>query len=403
MGSNVAPAYANLYMDRFERDFVYPNTLFQQYAHQWYRYIDDIFCIWQGDHSSLTAFHNTINEIRPELKFSISHHTDAITFLDTKVCKDIHGSLTTDIYTKPTDRNNLLLYNSCHPKSTRNSLPRSQFKRVSRIVSNPTIRQSRLQEMSKKFEDRNYPCALLNTEMTKALSETDPTMTPLPKPSRLPFVHGHHPSMQRVHNLIHKQWPLLSRAYPSIAIFKNPPLMCLRRPPNIRDRLVRADVGSTKQTITRTLSGQTRRGTFPCLNCTCCSNVIKGSDVVHPRTGKSYPIRDYHTCESNYVVYIIKCPCGLLYVGETIQAIRDRIISHKSTIRCGKIWLPLPAHFKEARHNISQLRFQVLEKVHRPRRGGNHIQLLKQRETYWIYTLDTLSPRGLNREIDWLT
>ncbi|CAJ0949036.1 unnamed protein product [Ranitomeya imitator] len=218
-----ARAYANLYMDRFERDFVYPNTLFQQHALLWYRYIDDIFCIWQGDHTSLTAFHNTINEIRPELKFSISHHMEAITFLDTKICKDVHGSLTTDIYTKPTDRNNLLLYNSCHPKSTRNSLPRSQFKRVSRIVSNPTIRQSRLSKMSKKFEDREYPCTLLNTEMTKILSETDPTSIPLPKPSRLPFVHGHHPSMQRVHNLIHKQWPLLTKAYPRIAIFKKSP------------------------------------------------------------------------------------------------------------------------------------------------------------------------------------
>ncbi|CAJ0966383.1 unnamed protein product [Ranitomeya imitator] len=187
MGSNVAPAYANLYMDRFERDFVYPNTLFQQYALLWYRYIDDIFCIWQSDHTSLTTFYNTINEIRPELKLSISHHMEAITFLDTKVCKDVHGSLTTDIYTKPTDRNNLLLYNSCHPKSTRNSLPQSQFKRVSRIVSNPTVRQSRLHEMSKKFEDREYPCTLLNTEMIKAMSEIDPIPTPLPKPSRLPF------------------------------------------------------------------------------------------------------------------------------------------------------------------------------------------------------------------------
>ncbi|CAJ0940771.1 unnamed protein product [Ranitomeya imitator] len=302
MGSNVAPAYANLYMDHFERDFVYPDTLFQQHALLWYCYIDDIFCIWQGDHTSLTTFHNTINEIRPELKFSISHHMEAITFLDTKVCKDVHGSLTTDIYTKPTDCNNLLLYNSCHPKSTRNSLPRSQFKRVSRIVSIPTVRQTRLHEMSKKFEDRAYPCTLLNTEMTKVLSETDPTSTPLPKPPRLPFVHGHHPSMQRVHNLIHKQWPLLTKAYPGITIFKNPPLMCLRRPPNLKDRLVRAEVGSPKQTVTRTLSGLTRRGTFPCLNCTCCSNIIKGSEVVHPRTGKSYPNRDYHTCESNYVV-----------------------------------------------------------------------------------------------------
>ncbi|CAJ0931627.1 unnamed protein product [Ranitomeya imitator] len=48
MGSNVAPAYANLYMDNFEREYVYANPIFQQNAIVWYRYIDDIFCIWQG-------------------------------------------------------------------------------------------------------------------------------------------------------------------------------------------------------------------------------------------------------------------------------------------------------------------------------------------------------------------
>ncbi|CAJ0954261.1 unnamed protein product [Ranitomeya imitator] len=178
--------------------------------------------------------------------------------------------------------------------------------------------------------------------------------------------------------------------------------MCTRRPKNIRDKVVRADLGSQKTAQNRTLTGHSRTGTFPCLSCRCCSNVIKGNEVVHPRTGKSYPIKEHYTCDTNYVVYIIKCPCGLLYVGETTQAIKDRISSHKSTIRCEKTWLPLPLHFKEARHNVSQLRFQIIERVPRPRRGGNHVRLLKQRETFWIYTLDSLHPRGLNREIDCL-
>ncbi|CAJ0967661.1 unnamed protein product [Ranitomeya imitator] len=235
----------------------------------------------------------------------------------------------------------------------------------------------------------------LATEITRALADTE-TNIPTTKPCRLPFAHDHHPSMNKVHNLIQKHWLLLTKAYPNITAFKNPPLMCLRRPQNIKDRVVRADMGHDSRTSTRTLTGLHRTGTFPCLSCMSCSNITKGNEVIHPRTGKSYPIRDFFTCETNFVVYIIKCPCGLLY------AIRDRISGHKSTIRCEKTWLPLPAHFKEVKHNVSQLRYQIIEKVPRPKRGGNHIRLLKQRETYWIYTLDTLYPRGLNREIDWL-
>ncbi|CAJ0933806.1 unnamed protein product [Ranitomeya imitator] len=150
--------------------------------------------------------------------------TLTITFLDTRILKDSQGKLTTDIYTKPTDCNNLLCYDSCHPKSTRDSLPRSQFKRVTRIVSDSAIRESRLQEMSDRFKSRNYPSTLLATEMTRALTDTEMNI-PTTKPPRLPFVHDYHPSMKKVHNLIHKHWPLLTKAYPNITTLKNPPLI----------------------------------------------------------------------------------------------------------------------------------------------------------------------------------
>ncbi|CAJ0961458.1 unnamed protein product [Ranitomeya imitator] len=145
MGSNVALAYANLYMDRFEQEY--------------------------GDHTSLQEFHNTINTIRPGLAFTLRYHNNEITFPDARVLKDSLGNLDTDIYSKPTEFNSLLLYNSCHPKSTKDSLPRSQFKRVSRIVSNPNVRATRIQEMSNKFMARNYPTDLLNTESIRALNE----------------------------------------------------------------------------------------------------------------------------------------------------------------------------------------------------------------------------------------
>ncbi|XP_078022959.1 EF-hand domain-containing protein D2 isoform X7 [Epinephelus lanceolatus] len=37
--------------------------------------------------------------------------------------------------------------------------------------------------------------------------------------------------------------------------------------------------------------------------------------------------------------------------------------------------------------------------VNLPPRGGDHDKLLKQREAYWIHTLQTLAPKGLNDEL----
>ncbi|CAJ0964705.1 unnamed protein product [Ranitomeya imitator] len=118
--------------------------------------------------------------------------------------------------------------------------------------------------------------------------------------------------------------------------------MCKRRPNNIRDKVVKADIGSFTRLTRQTFLGTERNGSFPCLGCACCSNVIKSSSIIHPHCGRQFRIRGFFTCDSNNVVYVVKCPCGLLYVGKTTQHIRDRIASHKSTIRCKKNMAPSP-------------------------------------------------------------
>ncbi|CAJ0938687.1 unnamed protein product [Ranitomeya imitator] len=401
MGSNVAPAYANAFMNFFEITHMYTNDLFRQHILSYHRYIDDIFFIWTGTTELLMSFHSQLNSILPELQFTIHHDKKSVPFLDTRVLLDFQGHLTTDLYCKPTVCNSLLHYTSCHPRSIKNSLPRSQFNRVSRIVSDPIIRKDRLSTVAQKFQQRHYPNRLLQEEKTHALTPQSPS-PPRHTVERVPFVHTYHPLIPKVHSIIRKHWPLLSKAYPDIKTFGEPVLMCTKRPPNIKDKLVRADIGSTRPNTTQKLLSSRRNGTFPCLSCAACSNVIRSENITHPRTGRSYPIKGFFTCNSNFVVYLVKCPCGVLYVGETTQRIKDRIASHKSTIRCGKTWLPLPDHFIKSRHTVAQLKFQIIEHVPRPRRGGDHIRLLKSRETYWIHKLDTMTPKGLNREVDWL-
>ncbi|CAJ0939379.1 unnamed protein product [Ranitomeya imitator] len=165
MGSNVAPPYANCFMSiyancfmsMFESDYIYTNELFQSHCLLWRRYIDDVFCLWRGSQDTLFGFLEQINAVWPELSFTLNYSASSINFLDTMVIQQLDGSITVDLYVKETDRNNLLLYQSCHPTAVKKSIPCSQFERVRRIVSDPRVRSQRLKEMEDKFSLRGYP------------------------------------------------------------------------------------------------------------------------------------------------------------------------------------------------------------------------------------------------------
>ena len=105
------------------------------------------------------------------------------------------------------------------------------------------------------------------------------------------------------------------------------------------------------------------------------------------------------TCKSKFVVYLLKCPCGLGYVGKTSRELKSRISEHKSSIRNSDEKSSVARHFVEAGHKVCSLRFQGIEKVDLPRRGGDRDKLLLQREAYWIHTLKTEFPNGLNEEL----
>ncbi|CAJ0936058.1 unnamed protein product [Ranitomeya imitator] len=168
------------------------------------------FLVWTGTLDSLKGFHEYLNSIIPELKFTIQYSMKEIPFLDTLVLKDTMGSLTLDLYNKPTDCNSLLHYSSCHPRTTRDSLPRSQFTRISRIVTDPDMRNIRLDGMVDKFRERQYPIRLLEKEKNRAISPPSPVLLSR-QTQRVPFVHTYHPCMPKqymikdpgVRNVIH--------------------------------------------------------------------------------------------------------------------------------------------------------------------------------------------------------
>ena len=54
----------------------------------WWRYIDDIFMIWEHGEESLLKFIDYLNEIHPTIKFTYKYSRDSIEFLDVMVIKE---------------------------------------------------------------------------------------------------------------------------------------------------------------------------------------------------------------------------------------------------------------------------------------------------------------------------
>ena len=99
MGTRMAPSYANLFMTKLEETLLTQTTISPRI---WWRYIDDVFAIWDKGQDELENFLQQINTFHNTIKFTAEWSTDRVSFLDTTVILDA-DTIHTDLYTKPTD------------------------------------------------------------------------------------------------------------------------------------------------------------------------------------------------------------------------------------------------------------------------------------------------------------
>lgn len=92
----MAPSYANIFMDKLERQFI-SHALIK--PHTWWWCIDDIFIIWTEGEESLKDFLNYLNSAHGTIKFTSKWSYQEVEFLDVKVLND-SGKLETDVYIK---------------------------------------------------------------------------------------------------------------------------------------------------------------------------------------------------------------------------------------------------------------------------------------------------------------
>ena len=79
----------------------------------WWRYIDDIFIIWEHGEKSLKEFIDEYNWFHPSIKFTADWSKEKV-FLDVQVIPN-NRVLSTNLFVKPTDTPQFLDPTSYHP------------------------------------------------------------------------------------------------------------------------------------------------------------------------------------------------------------------------------------------------------------------------------------------------
>ena len=110
MGTQMAPSYAIIYMDKIERELMND----QKTCTKFLRYIDDILIFYEHGEEELLKLMEHSNEAHPSIKFTYEYSRESINFLDMKIIKNRDGTIETDLFKKATDAHAYLHYNSCH-------------------------------------------------------------------------------------------------------------------------------------------------------------------------------------------------------------------------------------------------------------------------------------------------
>ena len=402
MGTKFAPPYAITFMGEFEENAL---ANFELKPFVWWRYIDDIFMVWQHGEEELLKFIEYLNSIHPTLKFTYSYSAESVDFLD--VCVSKFGvTLKTDLFVKETDTHQYLHYNSCHTFHTKKGIPYGQALRFRRIIADDTQLDLECNKLISWFLNRGFPEHMVRQQVQRAKCQDrdsllDYERTERDETTRPVCVLTYHPVYgKKVFDVFKSLQPLLQSDEEHARVFPEIPLVAFRRTKNLSDSLVRALVPNVQET-------PGCRGCHADKRCQCCKVITEATSFTSTTTGRTFQIRanDLH-CNSTGIVYLLECKkCQIQNVGSTAPRFRLRVNNYRDKHRefCRRkaagtlnrgtkvAQAELHAHFQQPDHNgFADFSFKLID-------SAKNEADLRQRESFWQYKLATFSPQGLNR------
>ena len=389
IGTKMAPPYAILFMSDLEQKFLDSSPLKPLV---WWRYIDDIFLIWQHGEESLTKFLENLNDCHPTIKFTAEHSREKINFLDVEV--SVKGNkLVTDLYIKPTDTHQYLHATSCHPSHCKTSIPYSQALRLNRICSEGSFFDKRCNELESWLMQRGFSAKKVRQQVLKArgvprneaLNNTRPKR---PAPDLVLNI-TYHPAYRKLRSVLENIHLLLTPDEEHRKVFGNIPTVGFKRGRSLKDLLVRAKL-PTNEDGNKGCEGCGRE------DCGVCPFIKSTKEFTDKNRSRTYEIRNTETlnCDSSCVVYLMSCKsCHMQYVGSCTTPFRQRFANYKSCFkRSAKQVVPqasLHRHFRQSNHKgTNDWEFVLIDEA-------PDLDTVRKKESFWQYKLNVFQPDGL--------
>ena len=165
VGSNLVVTYKEIKLFALLPQ-VFPQDFVDFLLCNYFRILGDIFHAWL-ENVNIKQFYNLINSLDEDLKFIFENPSRSLNFLDIQL-KIVSNTLVFDIYYKPTNFFNYLIYSSCHPSQTKNNIAPFLAKRIINIVTNN--REKRLRELEIHLIERNHPPEIIDHSLPNAFN-----------------------------------------------------------------------------------------------------------------------------------------------------------------------------------------------------------------------------------------
>ena len=213
IGTKMAPSYAILFMADLEEKLL-ESCVKKPYI--WWRYIDDIFIIWEHGEEAFKAFLSNLNGFHDSIKFTANYSKEKVEFLDVQVIAE-NGKLVTDLYVKETDTHQYLEASSCHPYHCKRAIPYSQALRLNRICSESSRFDMRCNELESWLSKRGYKEKMVREQVLKARRLQRDNLLDKKKgesksgESKLVLNVTYHPDFKAIRNILNKIHVLLNQ------------------------------------------------------------------------------------------------------------------------------------------------------------------------------------------------
>lgn len=210
------------------------------------------------------------------------------------------------------------------------------------------------ENMQRKFEEKGYTRDLaMNAFLSnknKQSKNKDNTSKEMENTAR--FVSTFNTKYRAISKIIYKYYNILDQYL--VPLLPPKPQITFRRSHTIKNIIAPSKMEKSNKRPLLDIRAyfDNRTGIFNCRKrgCLTCKFISHGCSKIVTNKGIPFQIKQFIICSTEFVIYVLLCPCSLLYVGHMIRTLRTRVGEHRRFIKKGCVTHSVPRHFPQA-HN----------------------------------------------------